>query len=299
MVVALVLLAIAMIAGGSMAAAFGWDIVLLERGWVMVIAGSAVAASGALILAVAAVLARLGRIRGDLADLSERLSRRDLPLAAEAPVPPVLSPVAPVAAAPGDRKDGPVTGEEPPLPLFMQAPREDEKGELPPGLVADSIETVIDAQRDREEGKPAPSLTLVESDTGPEKPEPAAVVPLFPERKIEPRPEPEKEVPDTDEEEPKTERKDDADEAAKPSVEKAETEDEVSSARAPAPMPTGDAETPSDNAIIGSYTSGENRYVMFADGSISAHTPTGVFRFASLDELKEFIAAGGEGASHG
>jgi hypothetical protein len=36
---------------------------------------------------------------------------------------------------------------------------------------------------------------------------------------------------------------------------------------------------------------------MFSDGSIEAQTPSGTFRFQSLDELKEFIAAGGEGSS--
>jgi hypothetical protein len=33
---------------------------------------------------------------------------------------------------------------------------------------------------------------------------------------------------------------------------------------------------------------------MYADGSIQADTPTGRYKFASLEELKEFIAAGGE-----
>ncbi len=47
--------------------------------------------------------------------------------------------------------------------------------------------------------------------------------------------------------------------------------------------------------VIGTYNSGDNRYVMFSDGSIEAETPQGNFRFASLDELKAFIAAGGEG----
>jgi hypothetical protein len=49
--------------------------------------------------------------------------------------------------------------------------------------------------------------------------------------------------------------------------------------------------------VIGTYNSGDNKYVMFSDGSIEAQTPSGVFRFQSLDELKEFIAAGGEGNS--
>jgi hypothetical protein len=37
--------------------------------------------------------------------------------------------------------------------------------------------------------------------------------------------------------------------------------------------------------------------VMFSDGSIEADTPDGVFRFGSLDELKEFIATGGKGGA--
>ncbi len=46
--------------------------------------------------------------------------------------------------------------------------------------------------------------------------------------------------------------------------------------------------------IVGTYNSGGNRYVMYSDGSIAADTPKGDFRFGSLDELKQFIAAGGE-----
>jgi hypothetical protein len=36
---------------------------------------------------------------------------------------------------------------------------------------------------------------------------------------------------------------------------------------------------------------------MFSDGSIEAETPNGKFRFKSLDELKDFIASGGEKAA--
>ena len=46
--------------------------------------------------------------------------------------------------------------------------------------------------------------------------------------------------------------------------------------------------------VVGTYSSGGNTYVMYSDGSIQAETPTGRFRFDSLDELKAFIAAGGE-----
>jgi hypothetical protein len=46
--------------------------------------------------------------------------------------------------------------------------------------------------------------------------------------------------------------------------------------------------------VVGTYSSGGNTYIMYSDGSIRAETPTGLYRFDSLDELKAFIAAGGE-----
>lgn len=48
------------------------------------------------------------------------------------------------------------------------------------------------------------------------------------------------------------------------------------------------------SAVVGQYASGGNSYVMYADGSIHAETPTGEHRFSSLDELRSFVAAGGE-----
>lgn len=45
--------------------------------------------------------------------------------------------------------------------------------------------------------------------------------------------------------------------------------------------------------VVGTYSSGGNTYIMYSDGSIRAETPTGLYRFDSLDELKAFIAAGG------
>lgn len=60
----------------------------------------------------------------------------------------------------------------------------------------------------------------------------------------------------------------------------------------PADEPAEPEEPPPQE--IGRYSSGGNSYVMFADGSIEAETPNGRFRFGSLDELKQFIASGGE-----
>lgn len=46
---------------------------------------------------------------------------------------------------------------------------------------------------------------------------------------------------------------------------------------------------PSDAAAIGRYESEGTSYVMFADGSIEATSPRGVFRFSSMTELKAFM----------
>jgi hypothetical protein len=45
-------------------------------------------------------------------------------------------------------------------------------------------------------------------------------------------------------------------------------------------------------AVIGRYTSGNTTYVMFADGSIEAETPTGILHFASLADLKVYVEGG-------
>ncbi len=49
--------------------------------------------------------------------------------------------------------------------------------------------------------------------------------------------------------------------------------------------------------MIGTYDSGGNTYTMYADGTIDADTPAGRFHFASIEELKVFRNAGGEGAA--
>ena len=42
-------------------------------------------------------------------------------------------------------------------------------------------------------------------------------------------------------------------------------------------------------AVIGRYEADGTSYVMYADGSIEAQTYSGVYRFASMAELKAFI----------
>jgi hypothetical protein len=64
----------------------------------------------------------------------------------------------------------------------------------------------------------------------------------------------------------------------------------------PAPEPVTLADKPD---VVGTYKSGGNTYVMYANGSIEAETPRGRFTFGSLDELKDFVRAGGESDTRG
>jgi hypothetical protein len=61
---------------------------------------------------------------------------------------------------------------------------------------------------------------------------------------------------------------------------------------APEPEPARDAapagEAP-DKEVIGHYDAQGAHYIMYADGSIDAETVHGVYRFASMEELKQFI----------
>ena len=43
--------------------------------------------------------------------------------------------------------------------------------------------------------------------------------------------------------------------------------------------------------MIGAYQVGETQFTMFADGSIHARTPDGDYVFASMDELKAYLAS--------
>ena len=208
MVVALVVLGLAMVAGGVASVLFGWEIVLLERGWTMVISGTVAAAGGAVLFGLAAVVARLGKVRSELSLIRERLDRREVDFA-----PPVESAVPAVAPLPMGGEAAPFDLALPPLPEFMRPAVDTQEPPLPVAEVPASLD------EDNE------LLVPLGEETKPREP------------------------------------------------------------RAPgSPPPT----------IVGTYKSGDNRYVMYADGSIEADTPQGVFHFDSLDELKDFIASAGE-----
>ncbi len=318
MIIALLALACAMIVGGLLAAFFGWDIVLVERGWTMVIAGTVSAASGAVLLGVAAAVSKLSKIAAQLSRLqgsfhdegaaAAPVSSRDLALATlpgalvaaqadeadteKAERPDEAQTTLPLFEAEDRREqdDGAVRAAQwpaderadepappfPPRTTPAPAPalEEDDAGgmKVPDFLLAERPQDIDEEprvtagdvnvyDRDRDERAPEPEPEPRETDLVDERPEPA--VETASEREPEPEPEPEPAVIQND--------------------------------QAPEDEAAFDEARPA--TVVGTYNSGDNRYVMFSDGSIEAQTPSGVFRFQSLEELKEFIAAGGEGSA--
>jgi hypothetical protein len=68
----------------------------------------------------------------------------------------------------------------------------------------------------------------------------------------------------------------------------------------PEPPPVEEAPyTEAEPQVVGTYASGGNTYVMYSTGVIEAETPRGRYTFASLDELKAFVEAGGETDARG
>ncbi|MGX1740917.1 hypothetical protein ACWIEX_05105 [Bosea sp. NPDC055353] len=54
---------------------------------------------------------------------------------------------------------------------------------------------------------------------------------------------------------------------------------------------TTDSRPASDEGIVGAYQVGDAHFTIFADGSIRARTPDGEYSFASMDELKVYLAS--------
>jgi hypothetical protein len=298
MVVGLLALSLAMIVGGVFAAVLGWDIVLLERGWTMVIAGSICAGSGAVLLGIAAVVGRLSGVRSELASLHDEMTR----LGAPVPPPPEMDPAAAVSSA--LLAGGAASGSAQASSASAAEDGEGSPSTLPPFMrPAEAGETLRASERDedtvpfREEPARAPewegSVGAGHGDVPARSESEAGAGFSSPDRR-----------PGGDRALPRFEPEDQADRVPS-AAEDAELVPSAQPVRRPEPVVEPEPEpsrepdetAPSEPAptVIGTYNSGDNRYVMFSDGSIEAETPEGVFRFNSLDELKEFIAAGGEG----
>jgi hypothetical protein len=214
-----------MVLGGAAAAIHGHGIIMVERGWTLVIAGSIVASSGAILAGLAHLSQRIAAIQRDTDRLRERFGRLD---PASLPAPPNASSTT-LDPAPRGPLDLPGTP-----PDVTPEPRRDTPAPAAPEPRSPS------RVRPTIEGAPAPVLSDV---------------PLR---------------------------------GTTTSVDRPEQRPAPSDAAEPSPDLAVNA------TVVGTYDSGGNHYVMFSDGSIEAETPNGVFRFGSLDELKDFIASGGE-----
>ena len=100
---------------------------------------------------------------------------------------------------------------------------------------------------------------------------------MEPELETQPEPEPEIELAPEPEPEPAL-------------VPETEPEHELAPAPPAATAEEAAAEEPAPAEVIGHYEAHGAHYTMYADGSIDADTTHGVYRFASMEELKQFIA---------
>ncbi|RVU14674.1 hypothetical protein [Methylobacterium oryzihabitans] len=279
MVVALFVLALAMLLGGLASVVQGIPYVRLEVGWTMVIAGSVAASGGAVVLGLAALLGRLRRIELALRDAPRPAERRDPAPAPIRPEPPTLPPAAPMPAS--LMPASPMPAAAMPAAPTPPAPAHPPVAAMLGGAGVAGAAALAAGVSD---GKPAPGRSEPTFDPPADRlPEPAAprddAAAAAAELRLN-RAEPEPfELPMPEPAEP-----------APPPETAPETVPEPGTVPEPEAPPAEE-----ENAIVGTYASGGNTYAMFADGTIEADTPGGKFRFRSLDELKAFIAEGGEG----
>ncbi|AWN35405.1 hypothetical protein [Methylobacterium radiodurans] len=304
MIVALFALAAAMVIGGSAAVIQGFPFVRLESGLAMVIAGSVTASAGAVLAGLGVVVVYLRRVERGLRNRPVPVPTALPPFPemprAEAPAPRPVLPAAlggaaglgGAALAAGGRRQAEPTFED---TLFEPAPPEPAREpELPmPGL---SPKPPQPAEETAE--TPAHDASVL--------PRPAAEAPhpAEPAERDATRPhaEPDDGVGPEDDLFARPDATEPERPELRPSLDAVEEPAAPLQQEPPAPEPLVAPEPPREatrKEVVGKYASGGNTYVMFADGSIEAETPQGRFTFASLDELKAFVDAGGERSARG
>jgi hypothetical protein len=282
----------------------GYGYVQIERGWTLVISGTVVFSTGLLLVALGLVLRELRAVAASAARATLLLAKaktlqlkdfdEDLPAAAPPPSPPgALEPEKPEAAP----EFAPVEDE-------FERPVENEKAERARRLHLPRVDEVAGVSRN-------PLAWMVR----PDKPEPVPQPPQPPDEELEPWLEPKQ--GESHVQAPPVETLPIAELSPEPPVEdlsgsldapepapQLESELAPQLEHEPAPVPEPESESqpeaephsaaPAEEAdrpeIIGHYEAHGAHYVMYADGSIDADTAHGVYRFASMEELKQFIA---------
>ena len=318
MVIALFVVAFAMVVGGLSSVWQGSGFVVLDLGWTMVISGTVAATGGVLLGALALAIGHLRRVEANLQRTLERLGRSgDL---TAAPMPPSfeatsalpeagVGAIGAAAVASALARQDPAETED---RVGSPAPREDVTRDdfVLAELHRDEAEppTGGTVPEDREVAPPRDVMTVRGAAARPDEPgplreAPPRETPSYGRFTLRPPAAPREEVASSagpersfgtgssrsDDDSLFVERRSEADRGA-----------------ASEPPPAGDATrsvedvaaaAPAPPSVVGTYHSGGNSYVMYSDGAIEAETPTGRYHFASLDQLKEFIASGGEDPS--
>ncbi len=314
MIVALTVLALLMLIGGLAAMVQGIPFVRLEVGWTMVIAGTVGASAGAVLLGITAAVARLGRIERALkehAPAPRTGADLALPEIGGPPVratrsEPVLSPVLPPIPFPAATPPTPEPRPTEPASLGGGAALAAGAAVAAAGLAASELRLTRAEDPDLPTGRHDTS----QQDASPHEPpqhEPSPHAPIAQEFMTH-----EPVAHDLASPEPISHDPAPQEPVTPPPAEEfqPETPHEVAPPPPPAPEPVAEAppppeplhedlppEEPPGKTVIGTYDSGGNTYTMYADGTIDADTPAGRFHFASIEELKVFRNAGGEGAA--
>jgi hypothetical protein len=279
---------------GAASISFGYGIINVERGWASFIAGAAALSGGVVTIALALILQSLSRLRALL--VAERDAR------AKAAVPPWID--SPVATAMRTAADSPA------MALAQAAEIKQRSDEIEAGTVEE------DPSMQHDQGYPAAVATsqasiedirrVVADSIKRKAPEPNAAA-------FDPP------APPGDWKAPEPVRrgsfglpraiglKDIAPQhfSAPIAPDDGRRGTETACApvlrdRPPAPLPERRAEAPKRRgedklAVIGRYESEGTSYVMFADGSIDAHSESGAFHFSTMAELKAFMDAQAQG----
>jgi hypothetical protein len=327
MVIGLIVVALAMVVAGIVAIVSGSDGIGLESGWALVIAGSVASTGGVLVLALAFILRELRTLPDRLETanpMDEAADRGQSPFENLAPVEqPNMPPVPSVVQGPGFvRPARPVEDRAPPVFARPVRPADERASSAPrSGAPPRDLAPQADAGSSR-------SSNVVLSDEARVAEPIDKAPPVFPDfspralleasrAKAKGRTKPVD--PDI------APQSSDKDDAAEPTVaipadamrgeEGREPLEHDTSSTAKAAAPGDEVERgllgesqggraaeepPTEGpAIVGTYRSNGTVYVMYADGSIEADTPEGIFHFGSLEELKAHIAAGNAESANG
>jgi len=335
--IALFALAILMIVGGVASVIQGFPFVRLESGMAMTVAGATTASAGVVVLGLAAVVSHLRGLGQRLSEL--RLAAPATEAApARALAPPMPEPTFAQPSL-AESSFAEPTFTEPPLamsgdrparqrPSFGEPGRDGDSGATPGVGMASVGMAGLGAGVAAARFAPTPeSDAFAGAGPGGRGTEPTFVLPPEPEPVPPPEPEPvEPLLPDLLP--PASETAPTPDVVATPEIPEAAEAERAATDETPTPTlfdTTGDAAAeplrlyptldttaaapPAPEPepavvelapdVVGTYKSGGNTYVMFSNGSIEAETPRGRFTFGSLDELKDFVRAGGENDARG